>query len=127
MNLETCLLVTDDPDDHQVFSEALSEISSGVILVVVPDSEQAIELLKAKKFIPDYIFLDLSMHGVRSNSFFKILKRDDELKRIPIIIYGNDGELQNAGDAHIAAFFNKDYNYSELRNFLREIIKAGKI
>lgn len=125
MNLETCLLVTDDPDDHQVFSEALSEISPGVILVVIPDSEKAVELLKAKKLVPDYIFLDLSMHGVRMNSFLKVLKADDTLKGIPAILYGNDGELENAVEMNVAAFFSKDYNYSELRNFLREIIKAG--
>jgi CheY-like chemotaxis protein len=125
MNLETCLLVTDDPDDHQVFSEALSEISSGIIPVVVGDSDKAIELLKAKKLIPDYIFLDLSMHGVRGNSFLKIVKNDDALKHIPVIVYGNGGELENTLDANIVTFFKKDYNYSELRNFLKEIIKTG--
>lgn len=125
MNLETCLLVTDDPDDHQVFSEALSEISPGVILVVIPDSEKAVELLKAKKLVPDYIFLDLSMHGVRINSFLKVLKADDVLKRIPAVVYGNDDELENAAATDFAAFFSKDYNYSELRSFLRDVIKAG--
>lgn len=125
MNLETCLLVTDDPDDHQVFSEALSEISPGIVLVVVPDSEKALELLKAKKFIPDYIFLDLSMHGVRGYNFLRILKSDDDLKRIPAVVYGGDGELEDARDVDIAAFFSKDYNYSELRRFLKDILNVS--
>lgn len=125
MNLETCLLVTDDPDDHQVFSEALSEISPGIVLVVVPDSDKAIELLKAKKFIPDYIFLDLTMHGVRGYNFLKILKGDDDLKRIPAVVYGGDGELDDARDVDIAAFFSKDYNYSELRRLLKDILNAS--
>lgn len=125
MNLETCLLVTDDPDDQQVFSEALSEISPHVVLVVVPDSEKAIELLKAKKLIPDYVFLDLSMHGVKAGNFLKMLKSDEDLKRIPAVVYGGDGELENAGDLDIAAVFSKDYNYSELRRFLKNIFNAS--
>lgn len=125
MNLEICLLVTDDPDDHQVFSEALSEISPGMVLVVVPDSEKALELLKAKKFIPDYIFLDLSMHGVRGYNFLKILKGDDDLKGIPAVVYGGDGELEDTRDVDIAAFFSKDYNYSELRRFLKDILNVS--
>lgn len=125
MNLETCLLVTDDPDDYQVFSEALSEISPSVVLVVVPDSEKALDLLKAKKFLPDYIFLDLSMHGVRGYNFLKVLKGDDALKRIPVVVYGSDGELEDAREIDIAAFFSKDYNYSELRRFLKDILNVS--
>ena len=69
MNLKTCLLVTDDPDDHQAFSEALSEISLNTILVVILDSKQASLLLKTKKLIPDYIFVDMSMQGIEINEF----------------------------------------------------------
>jgi CheY-like chemotaxis protein len=61
MTLRTCLLVTDDPDDHQAISEALSQISEKTIVLNILDSQKALTLLKESTYRPDYIFLDLSM------------------------------------------------------------------
>ena len=60
MTLKTCLLVTDDADDHQAFTEAFNEISANTVVLIVLDSQKALELLKAKVHSPDYLFLDLS-------------------------------------------------------------------
>lgn len=124
MYLRTCLLVTDDPDDHQSFSEAISEISSSTVLIVVSDSEKAIELLKSKRHVPDYIFLDLSMQGVDASAFLNELNKDINLSTIPSILYGEESDLFKLRDMNGSSFFNKDYDYSELRNFLKRIIKS---
>jgi CheY-like chemotaxis protein len=124
MNVKTCLLVTDDPDDHQSFSEALSEISANTILIVILDSKKAIMLLESKKHIPDYIFVDLSMHGIHIKEFIDAVKSDSSLQQIPAILYGDEDELIKIQNVDGIPFFSKDYNYAELRSFLMEVLQT---
>jgi CheY-like chemotaxis protein len=122
MTVRTCLLVTDDPDDHQAFSEALSEFSSRTVVVIVLDSDKAIDLLKSKRHIPDYIFVDLSMQGIRVESFLEARKKDPDIHSVPTVVYGAKSAFERMDDAEGLIFFSKEYEYSELRNFLKEYI-----
>jgi ribosomal protein L25 (general stress protein Ctc) len=124
MQLKTCLLVTDDPDDHQAFSEAFSEISDNTILIVILDSKKASLLLQEKKYVPNYIFVDLSMHGIHINEFMNGVRVDSTLNGIPTILYGEEEELKKIPSTYGMPFFSKDYNYAELRSFLIEILKS---
>jgi CheY-like chemotaxis protein len=124
MNLRTLLLVTDDPDDHQAFSEALSEISSKTVVLIILDSEKALRLLQEKKYIPDYLVLDLSMNGIRINSFLKAIRRDEELRSLPAVIYGDVNGLAAIDDVNGLLFFSKEYEYSELKSFLSDFLKV---
>jgi CheY-like chemotaxis protein len=124
MLLKTCLLVTDDPDDHQAFSEALAEISDNAVLIVILDSKKASLLLREKKHIPDYIFVDLSMHGIHINEFMNGVRTDRELSDIPFILYGEEEELQKIQISRGEPFFSKDYNYAELRSFLMDVLQS---
>jgi PleD family two-component response regulator len=123
MIVRTCFLITDDPDDHQAFSEALSEISSKTIVLIVLDSEKALELLKSKQLTPNFLFLDLSTNGMRINTFLKAVESDIELRQIPTVVYGDAQGLEKMDRSENVVFFTKDYEYSELRNFLKEFVK----
>lgn len=118
MSITTCLLVTDDPDDHQAFSEAFSEISSNTIVLIILDSEKALQLLMSGKYTPDYLFLDLSMHGIRINTFLKSIKNDPALRNLPTVAYGEESAFAKVEYTDGVNFFNKEYQYSELREFL---------
>jgi CheY-like chemotaxis protein len=118
MNLQTCLLITDDPDDHQAFSEALSEVSANAIVLIVLDSEKASDLLKSRTFVPNYIFLDMSMNGIRINTFLNSLQGNKIFKDIPTVVYGDPAGFKRIEDAGSLTFFNKNYDYSELKDFL---------
>lgn len=122
MTVKTCLLVTDDPDDHQAFSEAVSEISPTAIVLIVLSSEKAMELLRSKKLYPDYIFLDISMYGVKINSFLKMIKNDEDFKHTPTMAYGDVTDFGKVEHSDELTFFNKEYQYSELQNFLKTFI-----
>jgi CheY-like chemotaxis protein len=117
------LLITDDPDDHQAFSEALSEISSKTIVLIVLDSEKALDLLKSKQLSPHFLFLDLSMNGMRINSFLKTIRSETELGLVPTVVYGDVPSFEKIDNPENVVFFNKEYDYSELRHFLREFVK----
>jgi CheY-like chemotaxis protein len=120
MALKTCLLVTDDPDDHQAFSEALAELSDKAIVLIILDSQKALQLLLAKTHTPDYVFLDLSMQGININPILREMRGDAELKVIPTVVYGDMASLYTIESIEGVTFFDKDYEYSQLKNFLRE-------
>lgn len=79
---------SDDADDHQAFSEAFSEVSAQAVVLIVFDSNQALELLKAEKHVPDYSFIDLSMQGIENGPLLKILRQQAGLSRIFTVLYG---------------------------------------
>jgi CheY-like chemotaxis protein len=122
MSVKTCLLVTDDPDDHQAFSEAFSEISAQAVVLIVLDSNKAVELLRTEKHVPDYLFVDLSMHGIEIRPFLKILRQQARLSRIPTVLYGEESVFDEIADRSGLLFFSKEYGYSGLRNFIKEFI-----
>lgn len=123
MTLRICLLVTDDMDDHQAMSEALGVVSENTILLNIIDSQKALLLLKEGSYHPDYIILDLSMHGIKVNSILKLLRDDTGKPRQPTIVYGYEDKFYQVDNTDGLTFFNKDYNFSELREFLRQVFK----
>ena len=114
------MLVTDDPDDHQAFSEALAEVSEKAIVLIILDSQKALSLLKAKTHTPQFIFLDLSMQGIRINPFLREIRSDIDLRPIPTVVYGDIASLYTIESVEGVTFFDKDYEYSQLKNFLQE-------
>jgi DNA-binding NtrC family response regulator len=124
MALKTCLLVTDDPDDHLAFSEAVSEVSDKAVVLIILDSQKALSLLMAKTHTPDYIFLDLSMQGIRINPFLHEIRSEAGLGNIPTVVYGDIASLYSIESVDGVTFFDKDYEYSQLKNFLMDFFET---
>lgn len=124
MITKTCLLVTDDSDDHQAFSEAASEISESAVVLIILDSQKALQLLKMKSHQFDYIFLDLLMNGIRINSLLKIIQQELELNS-KIIVYGDEQGFAAIENKKGLTFFEKEYEYSELKNFLKRFFDSS--
>jgi CheY-like chemotaxis protein len=118
MTLKKCLLVTDDPDDHLVFSDVIADITEKAVVFNILDSQKALAFLLEKTHSPDYIFLDLSMNGIRINSFLKAMKSDADLRSIPTFLYGDRQDFNAISDSDHLIFFEKDYTYSQLKRFL---------
>ncbi|HYG04256.1 MAG TPA: hypothetical protein VD927_17535 [Chryseosolibacter sp.] len=122
--LKKCLLVTDDPDDHVAFTDAIAETAANTIVLAVLDSQKALALLLEKALLPDYIFLDLSMHAINAQTFVSALRKDETLSRIPTVLYG-DTQAFNAVNHHPnLIFFNKDYSYSDVIAFVQKLLIA---
>ena len=122
MILRTCLLVSDDPDDHIEFSEALYEISDDIILVTVTHPGKAIDLLALRQCIPAYIFVNLEMNGFDPDDFLRAIDANPDLEGIELIAYGDYGDYQKLQTRRVTAFMNNQMNYTELRNFLKKVV-----
>jgi CheY-like chemotaxis protein len=120
--LKTCLLISDDPDDHFEFSEALNETSADAILLSAFNSNHVVTLLQLKRVIPDVIFLDLSMAETHHPELSALLESDESLKRTKLVLYGNDANTDKEKPASAVAALAKDFSYSELKDFVKRIV-----
>ena len=82
------LVVEDEEVLSKVFQEKLEK--SGYEVKIADDGEEALTL--AASFKPDAIALDLLLPKKTGFEVLEILKADDELKSIPVIVISNLGE-----------------------------------
>ncbi len=85
------LLVEDNPGDVRLTLEALKAGKINNSVKVVTDGEQAVEYLKRKggsetRPLPELILLDLNLPKLSGREVLEIIKNDDDLKHIPVII-----------------------------------------
>lgn len=86
-NYEPVLLVDDDPGDVVLVRRAFEDLKLANPLVNSNNGEEALEYLRDesnKK--PCVILLDLNMPKMNGIEFLKIVKTDDVLKKIPIVV-----------------------------------------
>lgn len=121
MAIQICLLVSDDLDDHQAISEALSEISANTILLNIIDSQKAVLLLQHAEHQPNRLILDLSMHGIKINSILKAIGNAHSKVKRPIILYGTRESFSTIQSDDDLLFFDKDFSYSEMKAFLEKV------
>jgi CheY-like chemotaxis protein len=101
MNNQTkyCLLVEDDPDDQEIFLEALHSICSSAACYVVSNGKEAIQWLLEHRLTPDYIFTDINMPCMDGFELLRSVKAMEQFKNIPVVIYSGEYSEQNTKHA----------------------------
>ena len=99
MNIRHILLVEDDPRDEELTLAALEEYHLANKVFVVHDGEEALDYLYCRgKFKtratgnPVVVLLDLKMPKVNGLEVLKIIKADEHLKTIPIVVLTSSRE-----------------------------------
>lgn len=125
--INTILLVDDDPDDQDLFQEAVSELDSSIQCLRAYHGEEALELLQsAASPRPELIFMDLNMPRMNGRACLRKLKENADLKDIPVIIYSHSRreeerrELFELGAGH---FISKPMYYNEMRQAIAEVLE----
>lgn len=88
------LLVEDDQVDVMTVKRALKVNKITNPLFVVPNGEEALKFLRHQGVFsepdksprPGIIFLDLNMPVMNGIEFLKVIKTDNDLRRIPVIV-----------------------------------------
>jgi CheY-like chemotaxis protein len=125
MLYKTILLVDDDEDDHEIFLTAVEHLSDAAQCFTLTDANQALTKLSAKEIEPDVIFLDLNMPIMNGQQFLEKIKKNDQLKHIPVIIFSTSShpatiELTKGLGAH--DFITKPNRLIELVDLLKPLI-----
>lgn len=81
------LLVEDDPDDRELFRQAMSETDRSVEIEFANDGLEAYRKLQSGHPLPDIIFSDVNMPLMNGIQLLEKVKASRMLKYIPFVVY----------------------------------------
>ena len=122
---ETILLVEDDVVDAMTVKRALKDINVTNKLVVKGNGEEALQYLRDESNQrPCIIILDINMPKMNGIELLRMLKQDDELRRIPaIVLTTSQGEQDrlHSFDLSAAGYMIKPVEYPQFVETVRKI------
>jgi CheY-like chemotaxis protein len=122
MAYKNILHIDDDPDDCELFMEALEAVSVATYTAIQSPVEALRKLVKAE-ITPDVIFLDLNMPIMSGIEFLIEIKKEEELKEIPIIIFSTsqlEDIIREAREHGAHDFISKPNNFNDLKKILSQ-------
>jgi CheY-like chemotaxis protein len=124
-NLKPVLLVEDDSVDAMTVKRAFKDLRVMNPLTHRIDGEEALEYLRDKSSEkPCVILLDLNMPKMNGIEFLKVVKADDVLKRIPVIVLTTSKEecdIMDSFKLSVAGYIVKPVNYTKFVETIRTI------
>ncbi len=119
-------IVDDDPDDQELFIEALQKIDKTCKCITAFDGEEALQkLFRGMLHLPDFIFLDLNMPRMNGMQFLTAVKNNKDIQHIPVIIYSTSSEKRDILETTrlgASFFLQKPNRFDELSIALTNII-----
>lgn len=119
------LLVEDDDVDAMTITRAVDDLEIAGALTRVTDGEEALKHLRSQdNDKPCIIFLDLNMPRMNGAEFLKVVKADDTLKRVPIIVLTASKEqcdIVGSFDLCVAGYIVKPVDYERFVQALKTI------
>ena len=120
------LVIDDDSDDRELFSEALASVDPVIVCDHATDGAEALKRLAMLEMaMPDIIFLDINMPGMNGWQFLTRLKAEDKYKDIPVIVYSTSSNTKDkriAGDLGALCFITKPHAYRQLKHMLGIVV-----
>jgi CheY-like chemotaxis protein len=125
------LIVDDDEDDRDLFCIAVHELEPKINCILARNGEEALQGLQLEKFPkPDLIFLDLNMPRLNGIQFLRELKKDNQLKVIPVVIYTaskQQQDLEETKELGVEHFFAKPSSFRELCKIIKDVFTKEMI
>lgn len=119
------LLVEDDRVDTMTVMRALKEIHVTNPLVHLENGEEAVHYLQdSEQEKPCIILLDLNMPIMNGIEFLQVVKHDDQLRRIPVVVLTTSEEQQdkvNSFNLGVAGYMAKPVDYRQFVEVMRSI------
>ena len=125
-------MVDDDPEDQELFSQALGETAIPFHVEFASNGLEALKKIQESKALPDIVFCDINMPIMNGLQMLEEIKKADALSPIPVIIYTTSSsetfKLQSKALGAVN-YITKPSSFSkmceEIKNALKEIIKPG--
>lgn len=119
------MMADDDVDDREFVREAFDRSGFRGEFRYVEDGGALVEYLKRAKEkprdrdcpMPDLILLDLNMPRVDGYEALKLIKSDDGLRRIPIVVLStseSESDIQKTYDHGVNSFITKPSGFEDL-------------
>lgn len=123
------LLVEDSRADIRLTREVFAEINIKAAVHAVSNGEDAVDfLLKKNNYAsvptPDLVLLDLNVPKIDGRSVLKMIKEDEKMRRIPVIVLTtsrNDEDLGTAYDYYANAYVVKPISFHDFSTLIERI------
>ena len=125
------LLAEDDPRDVELTLAALGESNLVNQVVVVTDGEQALDYLYRRGAFasrteenPILVLLDLKMPKVNGLEVLKIIKADEKLCSIPVVVLSSSREAPDVVESYqhgVNAYVVKPVDFNEFMQAVKQL------
>ncbi len=119
---KSILVVDDEPDVRMVLVALLTR--SGYSVMEASDGQEAIEMLARGKF--DLMFLDLMMPRLTGEEVLELVRKDEKLKDLPVIILtakGQRKEIERGYEKGANFYIVKPFNNLTIRELARYLLE----
>lgn len=127
------LLVDDSEDDVLMAKKAFSQLSFPYKLETVMSAQSALDYLQCrgkyagrKAILPDLLLLDINMPMMDGLALLKILKADQDLKKIPVIMLTTSSakvDISRSYEYGAASFLIKPESYEGYKDLMGDFGK----
>lgn len=119
------LLIEDDRGYQKLVSRALNQIDMGEGLQIAATAEEGLQYLKdLESPEPDLILLDLSMPGMDGKEFLKIIKDDEKLCTIPVVVLtvsDQETDVEECYKLQAAGYIEKVVRAEDLKKVIAKV------
>lgn len=118
------LLIEDDRIEVLKLKRAIAEEFDNYFIQLAKDGKEAFSILENS--LPDMILLDLNMPDTNGIEFLNLIKANDSLKHIPVIVLttsDNDKDIYECYKLGIAGYIIKPLKYEDYETKIKAIIK----
>ena len=124
-NSKPILLVEDDDVDVMTVERALKDSKVPNPLVSTGDGEEALGYLKSQKNKkPCVVLLDLNMPKMGGIEFLKIIKKDESLRKIPVVVLTTSSaklDITKSFELGVAGYMIKSVDYAKFVETIKTI------
>jgi CheY-like chemotaxis protein len=118
MKKPTILLVEDDELDIISVERSLRKLESEYMLHTAYNGIEALRILRdpAVGLVPDVILLDINMPRMNGIEFLKVIREDENLKKLKVFIMTTSSEANDRFEAEqlgISGYIIKPLNYTD--------------
>lgn len=121
------VIIEDDQDDQEIFSEVLAELNFPNEVIFFLDGEKALEYLVSSQVNPFLILSDINMPKFDGFQLRDKVHNNEQLRLrcIPYLFFttaASQDAVINAYSKSIQGFFVKPQSYTDLKRVLKNII-----
>lgn len=117
-------------DDTEINLELLTEIfSESYNIITAGGGEQALEIMKSRNDI-DVLLLDLIMPGMNGYRVLEIMREDEKLKFLPVIVITSSDDTETeykAFDLGAVDFISRPFNIGKMKKRVNSIIHQREL
>jgi two-component system alkaline phosphatase synthesis response regulator PhoP len=124
MNAKKILIVDDEPDVLRLTSLRLEKL--GYKVLTAANGREALDIIRNDK--PDLAMLDLIMPVMYGSEICKIVRRDETLRQIPIILFTAHDDImtdEKAKSLGADGYIAKPFFAKELVSKVEQLLTAG--